>query len=48
MNVTSSAKSWIVTRYIDGELTTYIAHNWGHVSVLLGQGKIVNLEEVDN
>lgn len=37
-------KSYIVTRYISGELTTYVANNWNHVASLIAVGKIVKWE----
>jgi hypothetical protein len=37
---------WIVTRYIKGELVTYIADNWNHVGCLLATEKIVSFEKV--
>ena len=37
---------YIVTRYIGGVLTTYIAENWAHVGCLLATGRIVSWERV--
>jgi hypothetical protein len=31
---------YIVTRYIDGKLTTYTVDNWNHVGVQLALGRI--------
>ena len=39
-------RKYIVTRYINGELETYISTNWNHVACLIATEKIVNFEEV--
>jgi len=38
---------WIVTRYIDGSLVTYIADNWNHVGCLIATEKIVSWSRVE-